>query len=60
MVGLINMLPMVITDGGQIFRLAAEKILNDKQKAMKLTVLLGIIFGVILIGGLIVWIGGLL
>ncbi|MFT4310707.1 MAG: site-2 protease family protein [Candidatus Woesearchaeota archaeon] len=59
MVGIFNMLPLVITDGGQMFRIAVAKTTGSVQTANKITVLLGFIFGFIILAGIGVWVFGL-
>jgi membrane-associated protease RseP (regulator of RpoE activity) len=40
----MNLLPMVITDGGQMLKLAFEKIFSDKQMANKVWAFIGSVF----------------
>lgn len=59
MVGIFNMLPLVITDGGQMFRLALSRILGNEKKANMITGYVGLVIGAILLAGLGVWFSGL-
>ena len=43
-VGLMNLLPLMITDGGRMLKTALEKIFKDSKKADKLWVFISIIF----------------
>lgn len=43
-VGLMNLLPIVITDGGRMLKVALEKILGDAKKADKAWIFIGAIF----------------
>lgn len=53
-VGLINLLPMGPVDGGRMFGLALQKLLNDKKKAQKIWAYVGFLFLFIIVLGLIV------
>jgi|TARA_B100001971_G_scaffold179314_1_gene174718 membrane-associated protease RseP (regulator of RpoE activity) len=44
MIGLINLLPLMITDGGRMLKTALEKNFKDAKKANKLWVLIGVFF----------------
>ena len=57
MVGIINMVPLFITDGGQMLRLALIRILGNEQKANKATLVVSILFGGILLISLSLWLG---
>jgi len=56
LVGIFNMLPLVITDGGQMFMLALTRILGDRKKAAKVTNAIGLVIGAIMLAGIGVWI----
>lgn len=43
-IGLMNLLPLMITDGGRMFKIALTKIFTDSKKAHKLWVLIGVVF----------------
>jgi len=43
-IGLMNLLPIIITDGGRMLKVAFEKIFKDTKKAEKVWVFIGTIF----------------
>jgi hypothetical protein len=57
LVGIFNTLPLVITDGGQMFLLALSRVIG-RPRAAKVTGFLGLVFGAIILAGIGVWIGG--
>ena len=44
MIGLINLLPLMVTDGGRMLKTALEKTFTDAKKANKLWVFTGLLF----------------
>ena len=44
MIGLMNLLPLIVTDGGRMLKTAFEKIFIDKKKAEKAWVFIGSVF----------------
>ena len=61
LIGIMNLLPIFITDGGRIVHTSMKKILGDEKKALKASVyingLITICFLVLIIGSLIKWVG---
>ncbi len=43
-IGLMNLLPLMVTDGGRMLKTALEKLFNDVKKADKIWVFVGIVF----------------
>ncbi len=43
-VGLMNLLPLIVTDGGRMLKTALEKVLGDAKKADKIWIILGVLF----------------
>jgi membrane-associated protease RseP (regulator of RpoE activity) len=43
-IGLMNLLPIVITDGGRMLKIALEKLLGDANKSNKIWIFIGIVF----------------
>lgn len=59
-IGLMNLLPLIITDGGRMLKTALEKIFNDTKKADKVWKFVGSIFIFTLLFALIVKYGMIL
>jgi len=53
-IGLMNLLPLMITDGGRMLKTALEKIFNNSKKADKVWVFIGVIFIFTLLFALVV------
>lgn len=43
-IGIINLLPLMITDGGRMLKVALERTITDKKKANKVWVYIGLVF----------------
>jgi membrane-associated protease RseP (regulator of RpoE activity) len=54
LVGLMNLLPLMVTDGGRMLKTAFEKIFKDSKKADKLWMFIGFLFIFTLISALVV------
>lgn len=54
-VGLMNLLPMSITDGGQMFNLMFSRIFNDERKARKWAIIISMIFIAIILFFVAYW-----
>ena len=44
LIGLMNLLPLVITDGGRMLKVALEKLIPNKKKANKAALFVGFLF----------------
>jgi len=44
MIGLINLLPLILTDGGRMLKIASEKIITNKKKARKIVAVVSSVF----------------
>lgn len=53
-IGLMNLLPIIITDGGRMLKVALEKILGDAKKADKAWIFIGAVFIFTLLFALVV------
>ncbi|MFW5746663.1 MAG: site-2 protease family protein, partial [Nanoarchaeota archaeon] len=58
MVGLINTLPLAITDGGQMLRLALTRTLGDEKKAAAIIGYISFATGGLILIGISIWIFG--
>lgn len=55
-VGLMNLLPMSITDGGQMFNLMFSKVFKNNKKAQKIAVLISMLFIAIILFFVAFWV----
>ncbi|MBR9699483.1 site-2 protease family protein [Candidatus Woesearchaeota archaeon] len=53
-IGLMNLLPLLVTDGGRMLKLALDKIIVNKKKSAKVWMFIGALFIFTLIGALLV------
>ena len=54
LIGLANLLPLGIVDGGRMLQVALHKVVDNKEKAQKIWVFIAVLFLVFLVFGLLI------
>lgn len=53
-IGLMNLLPLIITDGGRMLKTALSRIVNNQEKANKVWIYIGVIFIFTLLSAMVI------